>query len=296
MDNITVRMGFQNNTGFAIDSNIYIVNAVFHFTTSIAGIFGNLLVIISVIKFRYLRETAHALVVLLACFDLAFGVTGLVEQCALLLNVYKGEMEGMSTFCLLLAVILSSLGTGNLLCVMFIAVDRFIYITYPLRYPSIVTKNKMLCVIVFTTLYFPVTSVISALMTESVKGPIVCNLSQIISRFTGYPLVVEGAVASLVFTIFYGQIAHLACKKARQIQQENTQNNIPGENNTLQQKLKGSRVLSLIIGVYISTNMCLVASFAVFNDTESTTAIIIHIAAGLIWKVRKLNCTRSSEV
>ena len=105
--------GFHNNTGFVIDPNIYLISAFFHLATSVASLFGNSLVIISVIKFAYLRDTTHALVVLLACFDLGFGFIELIEQCALILNVYKGEMEGMRTFCLILAVLLSGVGTGN---------------------------------------------------------------------------------------------------------------------------------------------------------------------------------------
>ena len=301
MDNITITTGFQNSTGFVTDRNVYIVSVFFHLAASVASIFGNLLVIISVIKFGYLRETAHTLVTLLACFDFGIGVTGLIEQCTLILNVYKGEMDGMRIFCLITVVILSGLSTGDLLSVMFITIDRFIYITYPLRYTDIVTRIKVTFAVIFTVLYSLVTSIILVLTTESVQGHIVCNLIQIISQFHSYLFFVEGTVFALVLIIFYGKVAHLACKKARQVhqnthnstvahggQQENTENRISGENSSFQQQLKVTRLLYLIIGVFIATNMCLVVMIIFFTDAETTTVIIIQLAAEWIWKVRIL--------
>ena len=289
MDNLTAIIGFHNNTGFVIDSNIYLISAFFHLASSVASLFGNSLVIISVIKFTYLRYTTHALVVLLACFDLGFGVVELIEQCALILNVYRGELEGMRTFCLIMAVLLSGMGTGNLITAMFIAIDRFIYISYPFTYPDVVTRNKMIFVVVFTMLYSLVTSTIWAFMTGSVKGHIVCNLIQIISQFSNYYFIyVEGTIVGLVFITFYGKIAFLACRKAQYSPEENTQNHISGENNSRQQQLKVTRVLSLVIGVFIATNMCLAITFIFFTDTESTTVTIVQLVAEWIWKVRIL--------
>ena len=224
MDYNTTTPKFQNDTELVVDRKVYIVSALFHLAASVASIFGNLLVIISAIKFRYLRETAHALVVLLACFDLGVGVTGLVEQCMLLLNVYKGDMDGMRIFCLVLGLTMNGIVNGDLLSVMFMAIDRFMYITYPLRYTDIVTRNRMTFIVVFTIFYSPVTSIISALMSEPIRGQIVCNLNQIGSDFANYLFIVEGVIIDLVLITFYGQVAHLACKKAHQVQAEDTHN------------------------------------------------------------------------
>ena len=220
MDGNTTTPKFQNDTGLVIDESIYIFSAVFHLAASVASIFGNLLVIISVIRFRYLRETAHALVALLACFDLGIGVTGLIEQCVLLLNVYKGEMEGMRTFCLTLGVIMNGMSNGDLLCVMFMAIDRFIYITYPLRYIDIVTRDKITFIVVFTVLFSPITSIIAAFLSKPIEGRIVCNLVQMTSEISNYIFAVEGIIVDIVFITFYGKVAYLACKKARQVHQE----------------------------------------------------------------------------
>ena len=285
MDNNNVTPGLENYTGRVIDSNVYIVSAFFQLAASVASLLGNSLLIISVFKFEYLRDTTHVLVVLLACFDLGIGVSGLLEQCTIMLSVYKGELNGMRTFCLIMTVIFSGMGTGDLLSVMFIAIDRFIYITYPLRYTDIVTRRKITYVVVFIVVYSPITSIISAVSSNYTEGLIVCKLTQIMLQSHSYLLFVEGVFVGLVFIIFYGQIVHLACKKARQVQQEDAQNSISGDNSILQRQLKVTRVLSLIIGVFIATNVCLGVTFAVFIDTKSTTIIIIHTVAELIWKV-----------
>ena len=275
----------QNDTELVVDSNVYIVSAYFHLAASVASIFGNLLVIISVIKFRYLRETAHTLVTLLACFDLGIGVTGLVEQCIILLNVYKGDMDRLRIFCLITVVMLSALSTGSLLSTMFIAIDRFIYISYPLRYTDIVTRNRMTFIVVFSIIYSPVTSIISAITSEPIEGQTVCNLNQIGSDFANYLFIVEGVIVDLVFITFYVKVAHLACKKARQVHQENTHNSTSAESNVLHPQLKITRVLSLVIGVYFVTNICFGLLYILFNDTVSTTAIIIQLVGEWIWKV-----------
>ena len=285
MDYNTTTPKSQNDTELAVVRNVYIISALFHLAASAASIFGNSLVIISVIKFRYLRETAHTSVTLLACFDLGIGVTGLVEQCIILLNVYKGEMDGLRIFCLITVVMLSALSTGNLLSTMFMAIDRFIYISYPLRYTDIVTRNRMTFIVVFAIIYSPVTSIISAIISEPIEGQTVCNLNQIGSDFANYLFIVEGVIVDLVFITFYVKVAHLACKKARQVHQENTHNSTSAESNVLHPQLKITRVLSLVIGVYFVTNICFGLLYILFNDTVSTTAIIIQFVGEWIWKV-----------
>ena len=286
MDYNTTTPKSQNDTELAVDRNVYIVSVFFHLAASVASIFGNLLVIISVIKFRYLRETTHTLVTLLACFDLGIGVTGLVQQCIILLNVYKGDgLDGLRIFCLITIVMLTALSTGNLLSTMFMAIDRFIYISYPLRYTDIVTRNRMTFIVVFAIIYSPVTSIISAINSEPIEGQTVCNLNQIGSDFANYLFVVEGVIVDLVFITFYVKVAHLACKKARQVHQENTHNSTSAASNVLHPQLKITRVLSLVIGVYFVTNICSGLLYILFNDTVSTTAIIIQLVAEWIWKV-----------
>ena len=65
MDSNTTTPKSRNDTELVVDSKVYIISVLFHLVASVAS---NLLVMISVIKFRYLRETAHTLVTLLACF------------------------------------------------------------------------------------------------------------------------------------------------------------------------------------------------------------------------------------
>ena len=121
----------------------------------------------------------------------------------------------------------------------------------------------------------------STLSSDHTEELIVCKLTQIMLQSHSYVLFVEAALVGPDFTIFYCQIAHLACKKARQVQQEDTQNGILGENN---KQLKVTRVLFLIISVFIATNV-LGVTFVVLTDTESTTTILIHTVAEWIWKV-----------
>ena len=122
-------------------------------------------------------------------------------------------------------------------------------------------------------------------MSEPIRGQIVCNLNQIGSDFANYLFIVEGVIIDLVLITFYGQVAHLACKKAHQVQAEDTHNSTSAESNVLHPQLKITRVLSLVIGVYFVTNTCFGVLYILFNDTVSTAAIIIQLLGEWIWKV-----------
>ncbi|EDO36649.1 predicted protein [Nematostella vectensis] len=105
-------------------------------------VFANALVILALLRYPHMRSTSNTLVGWLAVAD---GLCGLVAQplfvCVTLMygmtSVTRCVMEEL-TF----SVIRTFYGT-SLLHVMLINIERYIAITRPLRYPSIVTKERV---------------------------------------------------------------------------------------------------------------------------------------------------------
>ena len=203
----------NNSTAEMVPTEVYIVNSLFQLLPSLASGFGNPLVIISIIKFRYLRGTANVFVVMLACFDFTIGLLGIVEIYALLETLYNSGTKFSFFHCEILGIVLVFLRTGNLICIMFMAIDRFIYITYPLRYLDIVTYKRVAIAVGFGIAYSPISSLFTILTNDKSTEKKICIIPETVeSDYQIYFMVPEIIAVSVVLTVFYGQILRLALK------------------------------------------------------------------------------------
>ncbi|XP_026076418.1 trace amine-associated receptor 13c-like [Carassius auratus] len=116
-------------------------------------VFLNLLVIISISHFKKLHTPTNLIILSLAVADMLVGfvmpieATRLIEMCW-----YFGE-----TFCGLFLVITGLVMSASLSNLVLIAVDRFVAVCHPLRYPQKITMTKTLIMIclswVFSSTY-----------------------------------------------------------------------------------------------------------------------------------------------
>ena len=112
----------------------------------ILALLGNSLTVAAIIKFEFLRTTSNILVCGLAMADIIGGLSPIwmVGQYALRENFATWHI-----FCVIDQVLALLASYLNVSIITAIAVDRCIYISYPLRYPNIVTSRVAIGSLVF---------------------------------------------------------------------------------------------------------------------------------------------------
>ncbi|XP_052768446.1 octopamine receptor-like [Mya arenaria] len=134
-------------SGRGFDSQVYaVVWIVLYIVIMIPTIFGNILILTSVRRFRALRSNMHILIANLAVSDL---IVGAVLVPLTLVGYFTGLKERNKYYCLTdIGVFVISLGSScyNLLL---ISVERFIAIMFPLKSKVILTRKRLIALIVF---------------------------------------------------------------------------------------------------------------------------------------------------
>uniref|UniRef100_A0A3B4Z6H7 Alpha-1A adrenergic receptor n=1 Tax=Stegastes partitus TaxID=144197 RepID=A0A3B4Z6H7_9TELE len=105
------------------------------------GIVGNILVILSVVCHRHLRTVTHYFIVNLAVADLMLSST--VLPFSAIFEILDRWVFGR-VFCNVWAAVDVLCCTASIMSLCVISVDRYIGVSYPLRYPAIVTKRRAL--------------------------------------------------------------------------------------------------------------------------------------------------------
>ncbi|XP_033947648.1 adrenoceptor alpha 1Aa [Pseudochaenichthys georgianus] len=105
------------------------------------GIVGNILVILSVVCHRHLRTVTHYFIVNLAVADLLLSTT--VLPFSAIHEIVDRWVFGRA-FCNVWAAVDVLCCTASIMSLCVISVDRYIGVSYPLRYPTIMTKHRAL--------------------------------------------------------------------------------------------------------------------------------------------------------
>lgn len=111
------------------------------------GVLGNILVILSVACHRHLQSVTHYYIVNLAVADLLLTSTVLPFSATMEILGYWAFGR---IFCNIWAAVDVLCCTASIMSLCIISIDRYIGVSYPLRYPSIVTEKRgllaLLCV------------------------------------------------------------------------------------------------------------------------------------------------------
>uniref|UniRef100_A0A452VJE4 Trace amine-associated receptor 7a-like n=1 Tax=Ursus maritimus TaxID=29073 RepID=A0A452VJE4_URSMA len=222
-----VQMCFENLNGSCVKTPYspgprVILYAVFGFG-AVLTVFGNLLVMISILHFRQLHTPTNFLIVSLACADFLVGVTVMpfstvrsVESCW-----YFGE-----SYCKFHSCFEGSFCYASIYHLGFISLDRYIAVTDPLVYPTRFTASMSGLCIAFSWLLSIIYS-FSLLGTGANEA----GLEDLVSALTcvgGCQIAVNQSwvlvnfllffIPTLVMIIVYSKIFLIAKQQARRIE------------------------------------------------------------------------------
>nr|XP_060643244.1 alpha-1A adrenergic receptor [Anolis sagrei ordinatus]XP_060643245.1 alpha-1A adrenergic receptor [Anolis sagrei ordinatus] len=113
----------------------------------IFGVLGNILVILSVACHKHLQSVTHYYIINLAVADLL--LTSTVLPFSAIFEIFGYWIFGR-IFCNIWAAVDVLCCTASIMSLCVISIDRYIGVSYPLRYPSIVTEKRgllaLLCI------------------------------------------------------------------------------------------------------------------------------------------------------
>ena len=269
---------------------VILVNHVLHPIICILCAFGNILVMICVIKFQWIRTPTNLYVLLLAFFDFMMGIPVYIAVLTqdFILGTYGNSRIGYQISCQILGVLLAFAAFGDLMCILIITVERFLYINVPLKYESIHTMTRAKC-ICFVCVLCCTTFAFGGILSKPFDPTSYCTLPNTMNEIFIYYIYFPLFIVSLVIVIIlYGKTAYIACK-ARKDTRSFTLNSNDGyvtDHNKSASQMRITKFLCLVIGVYAMTN--LVYSVGVFeteNMVGSRALWIQHIIVW-IWEVR----------
>ena len=176
---------------------------------SILAIAGNSLTIIAVTKFSSLESTTNYLVASLAVGDF---ITGLQTPAIIVHNVFSDHRSFVPT-CLVEKTISMIAIRANSFNILWISIDRVLYITYPLRYPLWQTNTKTFMLIAFTWIFIITDSILVIYFGNILKPGGICKMAVIISSLIyNYYLNLQVCTCLFITIICYILIAKIAHK------------------------------------------------------------------------------------
>ncbi|XP_064618184.1 adenosine receptor A3-like [Liolophura sinensis] len=214
---------------------------------------GNLLVIITISRSRYLWSFTSKFVVNLAIADLALGLCLPYEALVILLPGLQFNRLGcLYSFCV---IIFSS--TASLLCLVITVFDRFLFVCYPFQYIIVMSNRLIYSLIALSWVYAFVLSHLPIFGWNAwqVGTQVLCFYQQAMTKTYIMIVALHFVVLSIVMFVLYALILQTARKQRRRIAAEQAQGRIQ-EPATNSEFLKNANSAKLMAVVFLCFSIC----------------------------------------
>ena len=224
---------------------------------SLLAIFGNLLTIIVVARFESLHNSTSYFICSLAVADL---ITGIMTSTAVALHLL-GIYDPLYIPICRVHIGFSGVSIFNNICsILWIAVDRYIFIAHGLRYPVFVTPTRTFLVISFTWLYSMTESSLLIGLSKGPTTPTACKYSLFLSKMVYNNILIPRIVVLALLTVgFYTAISCIAYKQGKKIaslkQPYDTY-----EATTNRQQKRIAKMMIMVLGTYF---MCYIPQIVI---------------------------------
>lgn len=220
----------QHNLSF-IASNVFLV------ITIIVAVFGNTLVCLACVISKRLQNFTSAFIISLAVTDILVGLVSMPIWLSVNLTGKPDQVQFPTIYKAWLCFDIIC-GTASIMNLVFISLDRFLAVNHPLRYPIIVTRNRIAFGIAFIWIYSVIIAAINPL-----KWPSYALFVSLASFF----------VPLLIMMLAYSRIFHVALAHARSIRRVQSHQSISRRSVTenFHRDVKAARTLSIVIGAFV---------------------------------------------
>ncbi|XP_060761753.1 trace amine-associated receptor 1-like [Neoarius graeffei] len=230
-------------------------------TSSLLTVFGNLLVIITVVHFRQLRTSTNYLILSLAVADLLVG--GIVMPPSMIRSVESCWYLG-NIFCKIHSSLDVTVCTASIFNLCIISLDRYYAVCHPLLYHSKMTPTTVRLMIIVCWGFSAALGFGMIFLELNILG----NEEFYYNNFLceGACMVFQAKAAAVVFPMLcfyipavimlcvYGKIFRTARRQARAIQSTNAQMKTAEEKASMSKsEKKATKTLAIIMGVFLTS-------------------------------------------
>ena len=231
----------------------------------IASIVGNLVTIIAVFYFEMLHEKGTCrMVASLAFADFFWGV-GLL--CGNFAKHLSSSIAYLNSLCYIRVIFNLLAWYGNVYNTLLCTIDRFVFITKPLRYHSIITPGKasMAILLVWMSIVFQITLIVA--FGPTVDAEIRCSYISVMPKLAFNTTVAQFVLITFcVIVPMYVVIGYISWKAAKN---EPHLSNYPPEAQAGQRKKlrerKWAKVIGMVLGTYLVCYTPFLVGDAIFN-------------------------------
>lgn len=249
---------------------------------AVLSLIGNSTTIVAVIRFHCLRKMSNMFVANLAVWDVMAGFVALPFSVIVEFTKPKSLESWWFRLCITKEYITLLGLSGNLSGICLIAIERFVFVQYPLRYYSIVTKARVALVLVLSTVYVVFLSIIGISFRKEFTNETDCDMAnyQITAIRYGY-LPVNMIVFTAITVITYVRISYIAYKISKQISQQQPACSLQPSQHSSQMKF--TKMMNLVLGMYFAFYLPYIILSPVISTNKQPVVHVVYQLTLILW-------------
>ena len=269
-----------------------IIDIVIQTLEAVPCVIGNTLVIVVVCKYEYLQTRTNMFVLALAMSDLIVGLI-VVPSTFAVNSTYETGLKNSSysvwkNACLTSRFFQHMGAMGDILSILAITAERYIFINYPFKYDGILSKKTAVIISVATIILAICLSIMATFGSGRFEYGMTCTMFNVLSPIVTYALWMPlFGIVTVIVIVFYSKIAYLALSKniaQPEVVNGNSNGSTSSQSSSSTQK-KVTKIMSQVIGIFVSTYTAWFVIFFATAQNSDSSIVLLQYFATWFWQV-----------